>query len=174
MSSKDDCLLGCCAVKYGRCFPTFQKCVLPPLSGRCHRPDDGGSKHHCYVGKPRPNHTAQHPRRRSSSYSPPWEPEISHKCQVFENEVLWKIFLSKTHVRSLQFSIFLLHSEEHNLYRLLRIVRFVKWGHYMGWMSSSNGEARNAYRILTAKRSGRQPLGRPRRRWEDNIKMGLL
>jgi hypothetical protein len=33
------------------------------------------------------------------------------------------------------------------------------------------GEERNAYRILVGKPEGKRPLGRPRRRWEDNIKM---
>jgi hypothetical protein len=32
---------------------------------------------------------------------------------------------------------------------------------------------RGAYRILVARPEGRRPLGRPRRRWEDNIKMDL-
>jgi hypothetical protein len=35
------------------------------------------------------------------------------------------------------------------------------------------GEGRNAYRILVGKLEGRRPLGRPRRRWVDNIKMDL-
>jgi hypothetical protein len=35
------------------------------------------------------------------------------------------------------------------------------------------GEARNAYRILVGKPEGKRPLGRPRRRWVDNIKMDL-
>jgi hypothetical protein len=35
------------------------------------------------------------------------------------------------------------------------------------------GEVRGAYNILVGKPEGRRPLGRPRRRWEDNIKMGL-
>jgi hypothetical protein len=35
------------------------------------------------------------------------------------------------------------------------------------------GERRGAYRALVGKPEGRRPLGRPRRRWEDNIKMGL-
>jgi hypothetical protein len=35
------------------------------------------------------------------------------------------------------------------------------------------GEKRNAYRILVAKPEGRRPLGRPRRRWVDKIKMDL-
>jgi hypothetical protein len=35
------------------------------------------------------------------------------------------------------------------------------------------GETRNAYRILVGKPDGKRPLGRPRRRWVDNIKMDL-
>jgi hypothetical protein len=34
-------------------------------------------------------------------------------------------------------------------------------------------EERNAYRILMGKPEGKKPLGRPNRRWEDNIKMDL-
>ena len=34
-------------------------------------------------------------------------------------------------------------------------------------------EDRNAFKILTAKTAGKRPLGRPRRRWEDNIRMDL-
>jgi hypothetical protein len=36
------------------------------------------------------------------------------------------------------------------------------------------GEKRNAYRLLVGKPEGKGPLGRPRRRWMDNIKMDLL
>jgi hypothetical protein len=35
------------------------------------------------------------------------------------------------------------------------------------------GERRGAYRALVEKREGRRPLGRPKRRWEDNIKLDL-
>jgi hypothetical protein len=38
---------------------------------------------------------------------------------------------------------------------------------------STNGETRNAYRILVGKPEGKRPLGRRRRRWVDNIKMDL-
>jgi hypothetical protein len=36
---------------------------------------------------------------------------------------------------------------------------------------STNGERRNAYRLLVGEREGRRPLGRPRRRWLDSIRM---
>jgi hypothetical protein len=36
------------------------------------------------------------------------------------------------------------------------------------------GEKRNAYRLLVGKPEGKRPLGRPRRRWIDNIKVDLL
>jgi hypothetical protein len=38
---------------------------------------------------------------------------------------------------------------------------------------STNGETRNAYRILLGKPEGKRPLGRPRRRWVGNIRMDL-
>jgi hypothetical protein len=41
----------------------------------------------------------------------------------------------------------------------------------MGGACSTNGEKRNAYRILLGKPEGKKPLGRPRHRWEDNIRM---
>jgi hypothetical protein len=40
-------------------------------------------------------------------------------------------------------------------------------------MGSTNGEKRNAYRILVGNPEGKRPVGRPRRRWEDNIRMDL-
>jgi hypothetical protein len=41
----------------------------------------------------------------------------------------------------------------------------------MGRTCSTMGERRDAYRVLMVKPEGRRPLGTPRRRWEDNIKM---
>jgi hypothetical protein len=43
----------------------------------------------------------------------------------------------------------------------------------MGTTCSTKGEKSNAYRILVVKPGGKRPLGRRRRRWEDNIKMDL-
>jgi hypothetical protein len=41
----------------------------------------------------------------------------------------------------------------------------------MGRSCITNGEKRNANRILVGKPEGKEPLGRPRRRWVDNMKM---
>jgi len=35
------------------------------------------------------------------------------------------------------------------------------------------GEGRGVYKVLVGKPEGKRPLGRPRRRWEDNIKLNL-
>jgi hypothetical protein len=43
----------------------------------------------------------------------------------------------------------------------------------MGRPCSTNGEKRNAYRLLIEEPERKRPLGRPRRRWVDNIKMDL-
>jgi len=43
----------------------------------------------------------------------------------------------------------------------------------MGGACSAYGEGTVVYRVLVGKLEGKTPLGRPRRRWEDNIKMDL-
>jgi hypothetical protein len=44
----------------------------------------------------------------------------------------------------------------------------------MGGSCGTNGEKRNTYRLLMGKPEGKRPLGRPRRRWVDNIRMDLV
>jgi hypothetical protein len=44
----------------------------------------------------------------------------------------------------------------------------------VGGTCGTNGEKRNVYRLLVGKPERKRPLGRPRRRWIDNIKMDLL
>jgi hypothetical protein len=68
-----------------------------------------------------------------------------------------------------------LHNEELNgLYSSPNIVRVIK-SRRMRWAGhvASMGEGRGVYRVLVGKPEGRRPLGRPRRRWEDNIRMDL-
>ena len=43
----------------------------------------------------------------------------------------------------------------------------------MGWALARMGEERGAYRVLVGKPEGKRPLGRPRRRWVDDIRMVL-
>jgi hypothetical protein len=69
----------------------------------------------------------------------------------------------------------MLHSEKLNdMYSLPNIVRVMKSSR-MIWAShvSRMGEERGVPRLLVGKPEGTMPLGRPRRTWEDNIKMDL-
>jgi hypothetical protein len=68
-----------------------------------------------------------------------------------------------------------LHNEELNdLYSLPNIVRVVKLRR-MGWAGhvARMGEERGVHRVLVGKLEGQRPMGRPRRRWEDNIKIDV-
>ena len=61
-----------------------------------------------------------------------------------------------------------------DLYSLPNIVRVVKprrmrWAGHVARM----GEDRGVHRVMVGKPEGKRPLGRPRHRWEDNIKMDL-
>jgi hypothetical protein len=64
-----------------------------------------------------------------------------------------------------------LHNELHNLYSSLSIIRMIKSGRMWAGHVARMGET-NAYRILVGK-TGERPLGRPTRRWVNNIKMDL-
>ena len=66
------------------------------------------------------------------------------------------------------------NEELNDLYSLPNIVRVVKsrrmrWAGHVARMVENRG----VYRVLVRKPEGKRPLGRPRRRWEDNIKMDL-
>ena len=68
-----------------------------------------------------------------------------------------------------------LHNEELNdLYSSRNIVRVIK-SRIMRWAGhvARMGKERGVYRVLVGKPEGRRPLGRPRRRWVDNIRMDL-
>jgi hypothetical protein len=67
----------------------------------------------------------------------------------------------------------LYNDELHNLYSSPNIVRGIKlrmmWAGHVARM----GEGRVVYRVLVRRSKGKRPLGRPSRRWEDNIKLDL-
>jgi hypothetical protein len=92
---------------------------------------------------------------------------------VFENRVLRRIFGP---MRDELTGVWRkLHNEElHGLYSSPSIVRVIK-ARRMRWVGhvARMGEVRVAYNILVGRPEGRRPLGRPRRRWENNIKMDL-
>jgi hypothetical protein len=68
-----------------------------------------------------------------------------------------------------------LHNDElHDLHFSPNIVRVInsrrmRWAGHVARM----GEGRGAYRVLVGRSEGKRPLGRPRSRWENNIKMDL-
>jgi hypothetical protein len=68
-----------------------------------------------------------------------------------------------------------MHNEElHFLYSSPNIIRQIK-SRRMRWAGhvARVGEERNVYRVLVGKPEGKRQLGRPRRRWEDGIRMDL-
>jgi hypothetical protein len=92
---------------------------------------------------------------------------------VFEDTVLRRIFGPKRDEVTRDWRR--LHNEELNdLYSSPNITRVIK-SRRMRWAghAARMGEKRGAYRILVGRPEGRRPLGRPRRRWEDNIKIDL-
>jgi hypothetical protein len=95
-----------------------------------------------------------------------------HRLRVFENRVLRRIFGPK---KDEVMGEWKLHNEElHNLYSSPDIIRQVK-SRQMRWAGhvTCMGEERKVYKVLVGKPEGKRPLGRPRRRWEDGIRMDL-
>jgi hypothetical protein len=92
---------------------------------------------------------------------------------VFENRVLRRIFGPRRDEVTGEWRK--LHNEElHNLYSYPDIIRQVtsrrmRWAEHVVRM----GEERKVYKVLVEKPEGKTPLGRPRRRWEDGIRMDL-
>jgi len=92
---------------------------------------------------------------------------------VFENRVLRRIFGPRRDEVTGEWRRW--HNEELNdLYSSPNIVRMIKsrrmrWAGHVAHM----GEDRGVYRVLVGKPEGRRPLGRPRRRWGDNIRTDL-
>ena len=68
-----------------------------------------------------------------------------------------------------------LHNEElHSLYRSPNIVRVIRSrGLRCAGHVARMEESRSAFKMLSGKPTGKRPLGRPRRKWEDNIRMDL-
>ena len=90
---------------------------------------------------------------------------------MFENRVLRRVFGPKRDEVTGEWRK--LHNEEHSdLYSLPNIVRVVK-SRRMRWAGHvvRMGDGRVVHRVLIGKPEGKRPLGRPRRRWEDNIKI---
>ncbi|KAJ4426309.1 hypothetical protein ANN_27123 [Periplaneta americana] len=96
-----------------------------------------------------------------------------HRLRVFENNVLRKIFGTKRDEVTGEWRK--LHNTElHALYSSPDIIRNIK-SRCLRWAGhvARIGKFINAYRVLVGRLEGNRPLGRPRRRWEDDIKMDL-
>ena len=95
------------------------------------------------------------------------------RFRLFENKVLRKIFEAERDKiigewRKLR------NAELHTFYfspNLIMILnsRRLRWAGHVVRIK----ESRNAYRVLVGRPEGKRSVGRPRRRWEDNVKMDL-
>jgi hypothetical protein len=84
---------------------------------------------------------------------------------VFENRALGRIFGPKREEVTRRWRR--LHNEElYNLYISPNIIKVMRWEGYVARMKMTD-----EYKILVGKPEGKRPLGRPRRRWEDNMRM---
>jgi hypothetical protein len=97
-----------------------------------------------------------------------------HRLGLFEKRVLRRLFGPKRDEVTGEWRK--LHNEElHDLCSSPSIIRRIK-ARRMRWAGhvARMGEKRSAYRLLVGKPERRRPLGRPRRRWLDNIRMNLI
>jgi hypothetical protein len=92
---------------------------------------------------------------------------------VFENRVLRRIFGPKRDEVTGEWRK-LYNEELHILYSSPNVIRQIK-SRRMRWAGhvARMGKERNVYRVLMGKSEGKRPLGRPRRRWEDGIRIDL-
>ena len=80
----------------------------------------------------------------------PKRDEVTVECRKLHNEELNDLYFSPSFFRVIK-------------------SRRMRWAGHLAIV----GERRGVYRLLVGKTEGKRPLGRPRRRWEDNIKMDL-
>jgi hypothetical protein len=97
-----------------------------------------------------------------------------HDLRVFENRVLRKILESKPYEVTGEWRR-LHNGEVYDMYSSQNIIRTIKSNTYNEGSATCRtyGERRSAYRLLVGVPERKRRLGRPRRRREDNIKMGL-
>ena len=95
---------------------------------------------------------------------------VKYKKRYIENQFIscYERFVENGERRRLH------NGKLHSLYRSPNIVRGIKsrrlrWAGHVTRME----EGRSAFKMLTGKPTGKRPLGRPRRRWENNIRMDL-
>jgi hypothetical protein len=95
-----------------------------------------------------------------------------HRLRGSDNTVLRKISGPKREENGSQRKLY--NDELHSLYSSSNTVRVIK-SRRMRWAGhvAPMGEGRGVYRVLVGRPEGKRPLGRPRHRWEDNIKMDL-
>jgi len=93
-----------------------------------------------------------------------------HTLKVFENRVMGRVFGTKRDEVTVEWRK--LHNDLYSLPNIVQVVksRRMRWAGHVACM----GEGRGVHRVLVGKPEGRRPLGRPRCRWEDNIKTDIL